>query len=153
GFDLQAEAVAGPFNFNVAVGYTSARFSSDSPIVAPNAADPTLPGTPLVANGDAISGQASINGAPGTNPPWTVSLGAEYRVRPFDHDAFVRVDWEYQSKNPWLAANQDPRTTQYVASQVPQPYSYPSNTLTSLRAGISVHDWMFTAFIDNLTNS
>ena len=53
-----------------------------------------------MVNGDAISGQAAINCAPGTNPPWTVSLGAEYRFRPFEHDAFVRVDWEYQSRTP-----------------------------------------------------
>jgi iron complex outermembrane recepter protein len=145
GFDIQAEAVAGPFYFDVAAGYTSARFSADSPIVGTAG--------PLVANGDAIAGQASIDGAPGTNPPWTVSLGAEYRFRPFQHDAFVRVDWEYQSKNPWLAAIQDPRTAQYVAGQVPEPYSYPANSLTSLRAGINVNNWLISAFVDNLTNS
>jgi len=146
GFDLQAEAVFGPLYLDLAAGYTSARFSTDSPIV-------NTSGQPLVADGDAISGQASINGAPGTSPPWTVAVGAEYRFHPFQRDAFVRVDWQYASRNNWLAANQDPRTAQYVVGQVPEPFSYPSSTFTSLRAGVNLGDWVVTAFVDNLTNT
>jgi outer membrane receptor protein involved in Fe transport len=146
GFDLQAEAVFGPLYLDLATGYTSARFSTDSPIV-------NTSGQPLVANGDAISGQASINGAPGTSPPWTVAIGAEYRFHPFEHDAFVRADWQYASQNNWQAAIQDPRTAQYVVGQVPQPYSYSSTTFTSLRAGVNLGDWLLSAFVDNLTNT
>jgi outer membrane receptor protein involved in Fe transport len=146
GFDLQAEAVFGPLYLDLAAGYTSARFSSDSPIV-------NTSGQPLVSSGDAISGQASINGAPGTSPPWTVAVGAEYRFHPFQHEAFVRVDWQYASQNTWLAAIQDPRTAQYVVGQVPQPFSYPSSTFTSLRTGMNLGNWVVTAFVDNLTNT
>jgi len=143
GFDLQAEANVGPMYFDFAAGYNSARFDGNSPIV--NDA-----GQPLVVNGDAISGQASINGAPGTNPPWNVAVGAEYRFKPFQHDAFVRVDWEYQSRNPWLAALQDPATSQFVPSQVPAAYTLPSTTFTSFRAGLNLGEWQVSAFVDNV---
>jgi iron complex outermembrane recepter protein len=146
GFDLQAESNLGPMNFDLAVGYTDARFTEDSPIM--NSA-----GLPLVRAGDAISGQAAINGAPGTNPPWNIALGAEYRFHPWEHEAFVRLDWQYQSRNPWLAAIQDPRTSQFVVGQVPAVYTLPATTFTSLRAGTALGDWQISAFVDNLFDS
>jgi iron complex outermembrane recepter protein len=146
GFDLQAEWALGPMFFDLAAGYTSARFSADSSLT--NSA-----GLPLVRDGDAISGQAAINSSPGTNPPWTVALGAEYRFHPMQHEAFVRVDWEYQSKNPWLAALQDPNTSQFIPSQVPASYSLPATSLTSLRAGLILGDWQVSGFVDNLFDS
>jgi outer membrane receptor protein involved in Fe transport len=146
GFDLQAEWALGPMFFDLAAGYTEARFSADSSLR--NSA-----GLPLVRDGDAISGQAAINSSPGTNPPWTVALGAEYRFHPMQHEAFVRVDWEYQSKNPWLAALQDPNTAQFIPSQVPASYSLPATSLTSLRAGLVLGDWQVSGFVDNLFDS
>lgn len=146
GFDLQAQWALGPMFFDLAAGYTSARFSADSSIV--NSA-----GVPLVREGDAISGQAAINSAPGTDAPWTVALGAEYRFHPLQHDAFVRVDWEYQSRNPWLAALQDPNTSQFIPSQVPASYSLPATSFTSLRAGLVLGDWQVSAFMDNVFDS
>ena len=110
-------------------------------------------GVPLVRDGDAISGQAAINSAPGTDPPWTVALGAEYRFHPLQHDAFVRVDWEYQSRNPWLAALQDPNTSQFIPAQVPASYSLPATSFTSLRAGLVLGDWQVSAFMDNVFDS
>ncbi len=146
GFDLQAEANFGPMYFDLAAGYNSARFDGNSRIV--NDA-----GQPLVSNGDAISGQASIDGAPGTNPPWNLAIGAEYRFRPWQHDAFVRVDWEYQSRNPWLAALQDPSSSQFIPSQVPATYTLPSTSFTSLRAGLNLGEWQVSAFVDNVFDS
>jgi hypothetical protein len=142
GFDLQAELNLGALHVDLAVGYTDARYSADSPIV--NSA-----GQPLAASGDAISGQAAINSAPGLNSPWTVAVGPEYRFRLADHEVFVRLDWEYQSKNPWPSVLQDPRTSQYF----PYTYTLPSTSFTSLRAGIALGNWLVTPFIDNLTNS
>ena len=52
--------------------------------------------------------KAAINYAPGTNPPWTIAIGPQYDFTVMEHDAFVRVDWEYTSRNPWLAPVQDP---------------------------------------------
>jgi hypothetical protein len=130
----------------MAVGYTSARFSTNSPIQ-------NAQGQPLVVTGDAISGQAAINGAPGTNPPWDVAVGAEYHFHPWQHEAFVRVDWTYQSSNPWLAAIQDPRTSQYVTGQQPAVYSLPSTTFTTLRAGTTLGDWQVSLFMDNVFDS
>ena len=43
-----------------------------------------------------------------SSPPWTVALGVEYNFKLGQRDAFVRADWEYESRNPWLAAVQDP---------------------------------------------
>ncbi|HYB34082.1 MAG TPA: TonB-dependent receptor [Steroidobacteraceae bacterium] len=143
GGDLQAELSLGAsFYMDLAVGYTSARFTQTS-YPGGNPANP-----PLAGNGDAISGQAAIDYAPGTNPPWNVAVGPEYRFTVRDHEAFVRVDFEYQSRNPWLAAVQDPRTSQFF----PYTYTLSSTKLTSMRAGVTLDQWLITPFIDNVFN-
>jgi iron complex outermembrane receptor protein len=142
GFDVQAEVNLGALHVDFAAGYTNARYSKNSTIV--NAA-----GQPLAEAGDAISGQAAIDSAPGLNPPWTVAVGPEYSFTLGQHDAFVRLDWEYESRNPWLSVLQDPRTSQYF----PATYTLQSTTFTSLRAGISLGSWLLTPFIDNLFDS
>ena len=64
GFDLQADAeLWGGLSIEATVGYTSARYTKDSP---------------LVTTGDAISGEAAINYSPGTNAPWNVAIGPQY---------------------------------------------------------------------------
>ena len=141
GFDVQAELAVGPMLFEVAAGYTDARFKKDATL------DPSNP--PLVRSGDAIAGNAAINFAPGLNPPWTVSLGAEYRFKPLQHDAFVRLDWEYESMNPWPSPLQDPGTSQYN----PATYTLGGQKFASLRAGVNLGDWLVSAFIDNLFDS
>jgi outer membrane receptor protein involved in Fe transport len=146
GFDLQGEWALEPLFLDVAVGYTDARFTKDSPLVNSS-------GVPLVRNGNAISGQAVINGAPGTIPPWDIAVGAEYRFHPWQHEAFVRVDWTYQSKNPWLAAIQDPKSAQFVPGQVPAVYTPAATSFTSLRAGVHLGDWQLSAFVDNVFDS
>jgi outer membrane receptor protein involved in Fe transport len=140
GFDLQAELALGRLFMELAVGYTDARFTRN----AYPAGNSTLPR--LVSTGDAISGQAAIDYAPGTNPPWTVAFGPEYRFKLGEHDAFLRFDFEYESRNPWLAAVQDPQSSQYI----PGSYTLPATYFTSLRGGITLGDWLITPFIDNL---
>jgi iron complex outermembrane recepter protein len=142
GFDLQAELAAGPLFVDLAVGYTDARYTANAVPPAPGA-------PPLALNGDAISGQAATDYAPGTNPPWTVSIGPEYRFTIGQHDAFIRLDYTYESRNPWLAAVQDPASSQYI----PASYTLPATNFVSLRAGINVGDWQIAPFIDNLLNS
>jgi iron complex outermembrane receptor protein len=144
GADLQLElALGSKFFLDLSVGYTSARFTQTS--IPPGG--PSYP--PRAINGDAISGEAAIDYAPGTNPPWQVAVGPEYRFILRQHEAFVRVDWEYESRNPWLAPVQDPGTSQYI----PASYTLSSTTFTSVRGGVTLGDWQVTPFIDNLFNS
>ncbi len=135
GFDLQADAeLWGGLSIEATVGYTSARYTKDSP---------------LVTTGDAISGEAAINYSPGTNAPWNVAIGPQYNFSLGGLEAFVRADWNYASRNNWLASVQDPNSTQF------NQYSYtlPSSTFTSLRAGFKLGAWQVSAFVDNLTNT
>jgi iron complex outermembrane recepter protein len=137
GFDLQADAIIGAgLSIEMSAGYTDARFTKTS---AGNRA----------VDGDAISGQAALNYSPGTNPPWSIAIGPQYDFRAFDHDAFVRADWEYSSRNPWLAPVQDPRSSQFD----PNSYTLPATSFTSLRAGLKLGNWQVAAFCDNLFDS
>ena len=140
GFDLQADAALGPVTIDAAVGYTSARYVADSK-------------DQLALNGDAISGQAAINGAPGTNPPWNVAVGAEYKFIVADHNSYARFDYEFASRNPWSAAIQDPRSHQYTPFPTALSYTLPSTTFLQFRAGTSFGAWETSFFVDNLLNS
>jgi outer membrane receptor protein involved in Fe transport len=146
GFDIQSDIALGlGFSLEAAVGYTSARFSASTPRPATAAAT----WQPLVEKGDAISGEAAIDGGPGTNPPWTVSLGAQYDFKLAEHSTFVRMDWEYTSRNPWLAATQDPGTAQYDANT----YTLSSTHFASLRSGITFGNYQVALFCDNVFDS
>jgi len=136
GFDIQTEADLGAgFTFELAAGYTNARFTKDS-----------ISGLALA--GEAISGNAAINYAPGTSPPWSITFGPQYNFKLLERDAFIRADWEYTSRNPWLAPVQDPNNS----SQYEYGYSYtlPATSYTSLRSGIKLKGWDISAFCDNL---
>jgi iron complex outermembrane receptor protein len=137
GGDIQGELVlGGGFSVEAAAGYTSARFTKDSKGA-------------LAMKGDAISGEAAINYAPGTNPPWTVSIGPQYSFKAMGHDAFVRLDWEYTSRNPWLAPVQDPNSAQYN----PNSYTLSSTKFASLRSGVTINNLQVSGFVDNLFDS
>jgi|HubBroStandDraft_1064217.scaffolds.fasta_scaffold02136_5 iron complex outermembrane receptor protein len=147
GGDVQAEMVFGPVSIDLATGYTSARYTKNSPVdcgLAP------LYVPCKASNGDAISGQAAIDYAPGLNPPFTVAFGAEYTFRIGERDAFVRGDWEYEARNPWLSTLQNPLDT---AQYNPATYTLPSTSFTSVRAGVNLGDWLVALFCDNLFDS
>ena len=136
GFDLQAEAVlGGGLSIEASVGYTDARYTNN---------------TINSSSGDAISGEAAINYSPGTNAPWNISVGPQYNFPLAGNDAFVRVDWEYTSRNPWLAAVQDPNN---VNQYDQYSYTLPATSFTSLRAGVKLGNWQVSAFVDNLFDS
>jgi iron complex outermembrane recepter protein len=144
GFDLQADAALGPVTLEAAVGFTSARYVADS---AHN----------LAFDGDAISGQAAINASPGTNPPWNVAIGAQYNFVLAEHKSYARFDYEFESRNPWLAAVQDPRSNEYAGGvgggTTPLSYTLPSTTFVQFRTGTTFGAWETSFFIDNLLNS
>ncbi len=152
GCDLQAQMLFGPVSIDLATAYTDARFTKNSPgDCTPGSYDPST-GVPCkVINGDAITGQEGINYAPGTTPPWTVAVGVQYNFKLAARDTFVRADWQYESRNPWLAAVQDPNAGAVYNSGF--SYTYPSTKFASLRAGMTFGDLELTAFCDNLFDS
>jgi outer membrane receptor protein involved in Fe transport len=147
GFDLQADLAMGPMKFDVAVGYTDARYTASTALQSPYCPSAsTNPCLPLARDGNAISGQASINLAPSLNPPWIVAVGAQYDFQAADRPAFVRFDYQYQSRNNWLSNLQDPGTSQFNANT----YTLGSTVFAQLRAGVTLGNWGVSAFVDNL---
>ncbi len=139
GFDLQADiAMTDNFTAEIATGYTEARYTKTAQLSA------TSTTGPVVSAGDAITGQS---GQPA--PPFTFTLGLEYRFQIANMDWFARVDDEYESRAKWLSPGQDPSTLQYD----PNNYTLSSTSFASLRAGTSVGAWQIAAFIDNLTDT
>jgi iron complex outermembrane recepter protein len=139
GFDLQAEiAATEALKLDLAVGYTSARYTRDS-VVSPDSV--TLP---IVANGDAITGQSGLPIA-----PWTGSVGAQYNFTINSNAWFVRADYQYSSGQKWAPASADPGTLQY------DPFYQPLHSwqFASLRAGTTIGDWSTAVFVDNLFDS
>jgi outer membrane receptor protein involved in Fe transport len=135
GFDLQAESKLGPMRFDLAIGYTDAHYSEDSS---------------LVNAGDAISGQDSINQSPGTTAPWTVALGAEYEFQLASRPAFVRLDYQYQSRNHRKSVFEDPNLPQQFNADT---FALPATDFAQLRGGVHLGNWQLSAFVDNLFNS
>ncbi len=149
GGDIQVEAKAGPVDIDWAAGYTSARYTKDDPIGCQQGANAGVPC--LASAGDAISGQAGINYAPGTNAPFTTALGVQYNFPLASHDAYIRGDWEYEARNHWLAAVQDPNNNaQYNYGN---SYSLPASSFFQARAGMNFGTWQLAAFCDNLFDS
>jgi outer membrane receptor protein involved in Fe transport len=102
GVDVQVEIAAGAWKFDVAAGYTDARYTKAG--CPPDGCGTHLP---LSNVGDAISGHGAIEYSPGLTPPWTTAIGAEFGFKIADHPAFVRLDWEYEARNNWLSVVQD----------------------------------------------
>ena len=84
GFDFQA--VVHPtdsIELDASVGFTDAHYSADQPLVG------AAPGGAIVVykgNSLGIS-------------PWTVSLGAVYNFTAFNHEDFIRVDYNFASRD------------------------------------------------------
>jgi outer membrane receptor protein involved in Fe transport len=149
GADVQAEfALTGNFTMELSAGYTDARYTKDSRFSS-------LETVPVVASGDAIFGQSSeLSGQPGA--PFTASLGLEYKFNAFDHEAFVRADYQYDSPPKWLSAKQDGNqstctgnTLQFDCSN----FSLAATNFVTLRGGVTLGTWSIAAFIDNLTDA
>jgi len=139
GADLQADvALTDHFTAEITAAYTDARYNRNSVLSASGSSGP------VVANGDAITGES---GQP--NPPFTASIGLQYDFAAFGRDSFVRFDDEYQGRAKWPAPQQDSNTLQFDAAN----YVLSSTNFMSLRAGTRLNAWRIEAFVDNLANS
>jgi outer membrane receptor protein involved in Fe transport len=150
GFDLQAEFSLGDFKFEVATGYTDARYTKATALKAPFCPSAsTTPCLPLANSGDAISGQSSINLSPGLTAPWTTAVGVQYDFKAGERPAYVRFDYQYQSRNYWPSTLQDPATSQFNRDT----YALPKTEFAQLRGGVTLGKWGVAAFVDNLFDS
>jgi outer membrane receptor protein involved in Fe transport len=139
GADIQAEfAVTDSFTVELATGYTDARYTQDSVLSSSGTTGP------VVANGDAITGQS---GQPAS--PFTASVGLEYKFSVASHDSFVRLDDEYSGRAKWSSPSQDPNTLQYDSAN----YTLSSTNFASFRAGSTFGGWQISAFVENLFDS
>jgi outer membrane receptor protein involved in Fe transport len=142
GGDVQADvAVTDNLTAEISAGFTSARYTADSRLGGPTS-------TPIVANGDAITGQSSETGGGQPTAPVTATLGLEYHFSMFAHPTFIRGDMEYEGRAKWLTPGQDPNTQQYD----PGNFTLPGTVFTSARAGMQFGEWQISAFVDNLAN-
>ena len=147
GFDVQADFDLGyGASLDSSLGYTDAQYTANAFIGTSG------PGqTPVVAAGDAIVGE---NGT--AQAPWTATIGPQYKFTAFDHNSFVRLDYEWSSGEKWLPASRDSRTGQYDAGAANLPtLTLPlfSQHILSMRAGTQINHMQLSIFADNLTNS
>lgn len=128
GFDLEgAFRLDEHWSASFALGYASARYTADSGA----SSDPEDP--PVVRAGDALPGS-----------PWKLAVGVGYDDMILGRPAFVRVDYEYSSRER-TGAVQDPGTQQFDAA-IPVG---PAVGYLQLRAGVDIGDWRLSAFVDN----
>jgi outer membrane receptor protein involved in Fe transport len=140
GLDIQAEmALTDTFTAELSAGYTEARYSRASTL------SPTET-NPVVSSGDAITGESGGGQSGQPTPPITVSLGLEYKFSLIEHDSFVRIDDQFQSRPKWRAPSQDANSLQYD----PAYYILSPTNFASARAGIAFGKMQFSAFCDNL---
>jgi iron complex outermembrane receptor protein len=147
GADFQGEfAFTDHFSGELTAGYTEARFIANS-VFTTNLVPGATP-APIVESGDAIVGEStSVDGQP--VPPITGSAGLEYRFIAFQHESFLRGDYEYQGRARWMPPAQDPRTQLFD----PNYYTLPSTSFVSLRAGMKFGEMQLEPFINNLLDT
>jgi len=143
GFDLQADfQVTEGLSIESSFGYTDARYTTSTFI------GPVQSGLPVVQAGDAVAGPNGI-GTGYSIPPYSITLGPEYKFQAFAHESFVRADWEYLAGDKWLHATQDPNTSSYDPTGLPTE----RESFVSMRAGTKLGDFAVSLFVDNLMDS
>jgi iron complex outermembrane receptor protein len=145
GFDIQANIQAtNALGIDATFGYTDARYTKNAYPSGAITSGPNAP-LPLVASGDAIAGPNGI-GTGYSIPPYSTTLGVEYRFGVLSHPSFIRMDYEYEAGDKWTHAALDPRTSLYDPTGMPQS----RQTFTSLRTGTDFGGWLVSFFVDNL---
>ncbi len=138
GADFQLDyALTENFQFNVDAGYTQARYVRSSRITPEEA-------TPVVSDGDAIEG---ASGQPA--PPFTGTIGFQYRFTAYGEQLFFHMDDSYSSRNPWLSPAEDATTAQYD----PTAFTLSSTNIVDLRTGVFHGPSELDFFVNNLTDS
>ena len=131
GFDLQVSAsLTRQFTIDVAVGYTEARFSKTTYA----GSEPTAA---LANKGDTIPDIV----------PWSVTVGAQYDFTLGGADGFVRSDYQFASRNPYLTAAQNNATGD------PALINNPQTDQLSARAGLTFGRFQAQVFANNLLNT
>jgi outer membrane receptor protein involved in Fe transport len=134
GFDIEGEwLLTDNLDFDFSVGYTDAHYTGLSQIGSPP--DNLVV---LAEKGDKLAGS-----------PWSVSLGAQYNTNVWDHDAFVRFEYEYTGAETGMTPERDSNTTLYDGGLVPEP----TINLFNLRAGATFGNTNVTLFAENLFNA
>jgi len=129
GFDLQGSwLLTDSFDVDFSLGYTDSRYTSTS-----------------IAAG--IVGAVKGDKLPGS--PWTFSLGAQYSAQLLARDAYIRMDYEFASRETGLTPERDINTTLFDPGLVPEPET---NNVT-LRAGMIFGETDISVFADNLLNA
>jgi len=136
GFDLQGEwLVIDGLDLDFSLGYTDAYYTKTA----------VAAGLLLARKGDKLPGS-----------PWTFSLGAQYDSDVMNHPSFIRVDYEYASRETGLTPSRDPFVDPVfgnVSSFDPALVPEPETNVVSLRAGATFGNFQVTLFADNLFNS
>jgi outer membrane receptor protein involved in Fe transport len=163
GFDVQADIeVTRNLHVDATYGYTDARYTRDGYPSGVSAGSGVLP---LVLKGDAIGGPNGLGTAGFSIPPWSATIGAEYKLDILEQSTFVRVDYQYQAADKWLHSTLEGtpaamaadgttvppvrRTSTYDPTAIPQAHQ----SFASLRLGTHLADWTLALFVDNLTDS
>jgi iron complex outermembrane receptor protein len=142
GFDVQADfQLTTALSVESSFGYTDARYTTNTYLGAST-------GMPVVHAGDAVAGPNGI-GTGYSIPPYSATVGVNYKFQAFSYESFVRGDYEYLAGDKWLHASQDSRTSSYDSTGLPTP----RQAFASLRAGTNFGDWGVNLFVDNLTDS
>jgi outer membrane receptor protein involved in Fe transport len=126
GFDVQSQFRFAGLTISPSVAYTDAEYTQDVPI----------PGSVnfLVKKGMFLPA-----------PKWQAAIVAQYDFRVFDHSAYLRGDYEYQSdyiRTNVGQAGYDPITA--VGSQT---------HIVNARAGFTMRGYEISAFVNNLADS
>ena len=139
GFDLNLQSRIGEhLKVDVAVGYTDGYFTKDA--VVGNTADRA------VTKGDKISGLST--GA--AIPPWTITAAVEYNFMVGIHEAYVRVEDTYHSKNSGPFSQQNTANRVVYDPLVPDE---PSNNILGAKAGVRFQGVDFALFVNNLLDA
>jgi outer membrane receptor protein involved in Fe transport len=129
GFDLQGEwLVTDKLDLDFSFGYTDSEYTSTSESA----------GLILADKGNKLPGS-----------PWTFSLGAQYSDNILGRDSFIRVDYEFTSRETGLTPERDPNTTLYDGGLIPEA----ETDNVSLRAGMTLDSTVVSVFADNLLDS
>jgi iron complex outermembrane recepter protein len=133
GFDIQGEwLLTDDFDVDFSLGYIDAHYTTTS-LLGTSAV-----GAVLAEKGDKLPGS-----------PWTFSLGAQYTTNIMDHSSFIRLDYEFASRESGLTPERDPLTSSFDPALLPEP----ETNVVTVRAGTTFDRLSVSVFADNLLNS